>query len=81
MLVTKLLEMVERGRPSERLRAIEMLGKVSEVALFSPNVIVHTPKVSEDDLNRQIAEKLRRFTGISDAKVTKSGTQDDIDVV
>jgi hypothetical protein len=71
MLVTKLLEMVDQGKPSDRLRAIEMLGKVAEVSLFAEKTVVHHERISETDLNRQIAEKLRRFSGVLDVEATQ----------
>jgi hypothetical protein len=71
MLVTKLIEMVDQGKPSERLRAIELLGKVAEVSLFAEKTFVQQEKASETDLNRQIAEKLRRFSGVLDVEAVK----------
>ena len=64
--VSKILEEVEHPDARIRLRALELLGKVTEVALFTDRVEVKRTTVDDDDIDAKIKEKLARFTGVID---------------
>jgi hypothetical protein len=61
-IVAKLLEDMEHPNPQVRLKAMKMLGDVTEVALFTTKVEV-TTKVdhNEDELNARVADRLQRL--------------------
>jgi hypothetical protein len=61
-IVAKLLEEMEHSNPQVRLKAMKMLGDVTEVALFTTKIEV-TNKVehNEDELNAKVAERLQRL--------------------
>lgn len=71
-IVTKLLDEAE-GHPDAkvRLRALELLGKVTDVGLFSERIEVKKTDISDDDLDRQIREKLEKFVAKSTALALK----------
>lgn len=64
--VTKILEEVENPDARIRLRALEMLGKVTEVALFTDRVEVKRTTLDDRELDAKITEKLARFAGVVD---------------
>lgn len=73
-IVAKLLEDMEHSNPQVRLKAMKMLGDVTEVALFTTKVEV-TTKVdhSEDELNARVADRLQRLlqsTVVADVTAT-----------
>ena len=74
-IVTKLLDEAE-GHPDAkvRLRALELLGKVTDVGLFSERIEVKKTDISDDDLDRQIREKLEKFVAKSTALALKPAT-------
>lgn len=67
--------MLETKHPDARIRlkALEMLGKVTEVALFTDRVEVKQTGPSDEELEKQLREKLERFMGtaqqVSDADI------------
>jgi hypothetical protein len=73
-IVAKLLEDMEHPNPQVRLKAMKMLGDVTEVALFTTKIEV-TNKVehNEDELNAKVAERLQRLlnaTVVADVTAT-----------
>ena len=74
-IVTKLLEEAEAHPDAKvRLRALELLGKVTDVGLFSERIEVKKTDISDDDLDRQIREKLEKFVAKSTALALKPAT-------
>ncbi len=62
-VVTKLVEVAEtEKKPEARLKALKLLGDVTEVALFTQRTEVVTKDLSDDELERQINERLEKFT-------------------
>lgn len=59
--VAKILEEVEHPDARIRLRALELLGRVTEVALFTDRMEVKKTDISESDIDARIKEKLARF--------------------
>jgi hypothetical protein len=68
LLVAKLIEDTENPKPQARLKAIELLGKVTEVGLFTENIKHSTDSMSEIELEKRLTEKIARFTGTSTVK-------------
>lgn len=48
-----------------RLKALELLGKVTEVAMFTERVEVKQTGISDEELERQLREKLEKFMGMA----------------
>jgi len=63
MAVTKIVQETDHPDARIRLKALEMLGKVTEVALFTDRVQVKTEDVSDEELEKRIKEKLGKFMG------------------
>ena len=59
-VVAKLLEETKHDNARVRLRALEMLGKVTEVALFTERMEVRTIDVSDEELEKQLRQKLSK---------------------
>jgi len=63
MAVTKIVKETDHPDARIRLKALEMLGKVTEIALFTDRVSVKTEDISDEELEKRIKEKLGRFMG------------------
>lgn len=68
--VSKILEEVEHPDARIRLRALELLGRVTEVALFTDRVEVKKTELKDSELDAKIKEKLARFAGVTDISPT-----------
>ena len=68
--VSKILEEVEHPDARIRLRALELLGRVTEVALFTDRVEVKKTEMKDTELDAKIKEKLARFMGVVDVVPT-----------
>jgi hypothetical protein len=64
--VAQILEEVKHPDARIRLKALDMLGKVTEVALFTERVEVKKAQMSDVELEMRIKEKLNRFMGVID---------------
>ena len=64
--VAKILEECESPNANIRLKALGLLGKVTEVGLFTEKIEVKQEKLSDSDLDQRIKEKLNRFAGVVD---------------
>ena len=64
--VAQILEEVKHPDARIRLKALDMLGKVTEVALFTERVEVKKTEMSDVELEMRIKEKLNRFMGVID---------------
>jgi len=64
--VAKILEEVEHPDARIRLKALDMLGKVTEVALFTERVEVKKTEMTDVELETRIKDKLNRFMGVID---------------
>lgn len=58
MAVAKLVEETEHPDARIRLKAIEILGKVTEIGLFTERISVKKEEITDDELNQKIREKL-----------------------
>lgn len=70
--VSKILEEVEHPDARIRLRALELLGRVTEVALFTDRVEVKKTELKDNELDAKIKEKLARFAGVVDLSPTEA---------
>lgn len=78
--VSAILEETKHPDARIRLRALELLGRVTEVALFTDRVEVKKTEMSDNELDSRIKEKLSRFMGVidttpTDANVIENGTK------
>lgn len=67
--VAQILEETKNPDARIRLKALDMLGRVTEVALFTERVEVKNTSLSDEDIDARIREKLARFAGVVDAEV------------
>jgi len=64
--VAKILEEVSHPDARIRLKSLDMLGKVTEVALFTERVEVKKTEMSDIELESRIKDKLNKFMGVID---------------
>tara|TARA_R110000772_G_scaffold209600_2_gene320197 strand:- start:672 stop:1286 length:615 start_codon:yes stop_codon:yes gene_type:complete len=67
--VAKLIEETENPSANIRLKALALLGKVTEVGLFTDKIEVKKTDLTEDEVDKKLREKLERFMDISDADI------------
>lgn len=78
--VAQILEEVKHPDARIRLKALDMLGKVTEVALFTERVEVKKTEMSDVELETRIKEKLNKFMGVIDVvDVSDDSTEDEAD--
>jgi hypothetical protein len=66
MSVAKIVKETDHPDARIRLKALELLGKVTEVALFTDRVAIKNEDVSDEELDARIKEKLGRYMGAVD---------------
>lgn len=64
--VAKIVEETKHNDPRIRLQALSLLGKVTEVALFTERSEVRHVNMSDEELEAKLKEKLARFGGVID---------------
>ena len=64
--VAKILEDCENPNANIRLKALGLLGKVTEVGLFTEKIEVKQAPMSDNELDSRIKEKLNKFMGVVD---------------
>ena len=74
--VAKILEECEHPTASIRLKALALLGKVTEVGLFTEKIEVKKTDMTEDEVDRKLKEKLAKFMDVTDVQPIE-----DIDVI
>ena len=81
MAVTKIIQETDHPDARIRLKALELLGKVTEVALFTDRVEVKHTEMSDEELTEKIREKLSRYMGkvdIVDAMIVSENEADSL---
>jgi len=68
--VAKILEDCENPNANIRLKALGLLGKVTEVGLFTEKIEVKKTDMTEAEIDQRLKEKLAKFMDVSDADVT-----------
>lgn len=67
-VVSRLMEEASAaGRAGDRIKALGLLGKVTEVGLFTDKIEVKAPEASDEELDARIKERLNKLRGIQDA--------------
>ena len=66
MSVAKIVNETEHPDARIRLKALELLGKVTEVALFTDRIAIKSEEVTDEELDKRIKEKLGRYMGVVD---------------
>lgn len=66
MAVAKIVKETDHPDARIRLKALDMLGKVTEVALFTERVEVKKTEMSDEELEKRIREKLGKYMGKAD---------------
>lgn len=64
--VAQILEETKHPDAKIRLKALDMLGKVTEVALFTERVEVKKTDMTDAEIEAKIKDKLARFMGVTD---------------
>lgn len=64
--VAKILEDTQLPDPRHRLRALEMLGKITEVGLFTERVEITKVDLTDEALEAKIKQKLDKFRSVID---------------
>lgn len=75
--VAQILEETKNPDVKVRLKALDMLGRVTEVALFTDRVEIKKTQMSDTELESRIKEKLNRFMGVQDANVIDAAPKTD----
>ena len=79
-VTNKLIEDAGLSDPRHRLKALELLGKISDVGLFSEKTEITVKNLSQEDLETQIKSKLYKILGKTAAIDTSFEIIDAIDV-
>jgi hypothetical protein len=66
MAVSHIVKEIQHPDARIRLKALEMLGKVTEVALFTDRVAIKSEDVTDEELDARIKEKLGKYMGAVD---------------
>jgi len=66
MAVAKIVKETDHPDARIRLKALDMLGKVTEVALFTERVEIKQTEMSDEELEKRIREKLGKYMGKAD---------------
>jgi hypothetical protein len=64
--VAKLVEECENPNANIRLKALGLLGKVTEVGLFTDKIEVKKTDLTEEEIDKKLKEKLAKFMDITD---------------
>ena len=64
--VAQILEETKHPDAKIRLKALDMLGRVTEVALFTERLEVKKTDLSDAEIEAKIKDKLARFMGVTD---------------
>mgnify|MGYP001233459126 CR=1 FL=1 len=76
MVTNKLVQETENPDPRIRLRALELLGKITDVGLFAEKSEVTVTHQTADDLRNQLREKLMKLKDVTPAPRADPGAAD-----
>ncbi len=80
MAVAKIVEETDHPDARIRLKALELLGKVTEVGLFTERISVKKDDITDAELDEKIREKLAQLQKTVDAEATEIKDEDVQDV-
>ena len=63
-VTTRLVEETEGEKAADRLRALESLGRLTQLGLFADKVEINVNHKSTDELKQELAKKLSRYMGV-----------------
>ena len=66
--VAKLFEETQSPNANIRLKALGLLGKVTEVGLFTDKIEIKKTDLTDEEIDRKLKEKLAKFMGVQDAE-------------
>ena len=75
--VAKILEECESPNANIRLKALGLLGKVTEIGLFTDKIEVKQAEMSDAEIEQRIKDKLSKFMGVIDV-IDVSASEDGI---
>ena len=83
MVTNKLIEESENPDPRVRLKALELLGKISDVGLFSDKTEVTVTHTTSDELREKLRDKLSRLVDVTPAgtPATEDASFEDAEIV
>ena len=78
MAVAKIIEETNHPDARIRLKAIEMLGRVTEVALFTDRLEVKKADMTDAEIDKKLQDKLDKLLNVVDVDITHGETLPDI---
>jgi hypothetical protein len=75
--VSKILEETKHPDARIRLKALQMLGNVTEVALFTERVEITKKDASEEEIERRLRERLSKFLSPEDGATVTDVTENE----
>jgi hypothetical protein len=78
MAVAKIIEETNHPDARIRLKAIEMLGRVTEVALFTDRIEVKKTDMTDAEIDKKLQDKLDTLLNVIDVDVTSGETTPDV---
>ena len=78
MAVAKIIEETNHPDARIRLKAIEMLGRVTEVALFTDRLEVKKTDLTDAEIDQKLQDKLDKLLNVIDVDITVGETTADI---
>lgn len=73
--VAKILEDTKHPDPRYRLKALEMLGKVTEIALFTERTEIKKVEMTDEEIEAKIKAKLGKYMGTIEVTVTEKTSE------
>lgn len=67
-VVAQLVEETKSTNANIRLKALGLLGKVTEIGLFTEKIEIKKEELTDTELDTRIKEKLNRFMGVVDVQ-------------
>ena len=74
--VAKILEDCENPNANIRLKALGLLGKVTEIGLFTDKIEIKQAEMSDSEIEQRIKDKLAKFMGVIDVIDVAASTED-----
>ena len=78
-VTNKLIELSHSGNPKDELRALELLGKVSDVGLFVEKSEIQIKHTSSDSLEHIIKDKINRILGRDNVEIEDAVYEEEIE--
>jgi len=66
--VAKLFEETQSPNANIRLKALGLLGKVTEIGFFTDKIEIKKTDLTDEEIDRKLKEKLAKFMGVTDAE-------------